>query len=140
VNGRTAALNKRVDRLCLDLLMQKTTLVLGASNRPEKYSYMAVQQLQSAGHKVIAVGVRPGKIGSVNIVQEIPPSALVHTVTLYLNANNQFSYIDILLKLKPVRMIFNPGAENPLLKEKANAVGIITLEACTLVMLRTSQY
>ncbi len=48
--------------------------------------------------------------------------------------------MDYLLSLRPRRIIFNPGAENPELKKKAEALGIETEEACTLVLLATDQY
>jgi hypothetical protein len=42
--------------------------------------------------------------------------------------------------LKPERIIFNPGAENPELEALADQAGIKVLEACTLVMLNTRQF
>lgn len=64
----------------------------------------------------------------------------VDTVTLYLNPNAQKEYYDYILSLKPRRVIFNPGTENPefyaILKENN-----IAFEAsCTLVLLATNQY
>ncbi len=62
------------------------------------------------------------------------------TVTLYLGEKAQETMMDYLLSLRPRRIIFNPGAENPELKKKAEALGIETEEACTLVLLATDQY
>jgi hypothetical protein len=45
-----------------------------------------------------------------------------------------------MIALKPERIIFNPGTENPRLVELAHAANISTIEACTLVMLTTGQY
>jgi hypothetical protein len=42
--------------------------------------------------------------------------------------------------LKPARVIFNPGTENQEFAQQLEAQGIETIEACTLVMLRTGQY
>jgi hypothetical protein len=42
--------------------------------------------------------------------------------------------------MKPGRVIFNPGTENPELMEMLDAAGIPYLEACTLVMLRAGQF
>jgi predicted CoA-binding protein len=67
-------------------------------------------------------------------------AAGVHTITLYLNAANQSTYYDFILSLKPERIIFNPGAENPELEALADQAGIKVLEACTLVMLNTRQF
>ena len=45
----------------------KKTLVLGASDNPSRYSYLAVNALQSKGHDITAIGKRPGKVGKVEI-------------------------------------------------------------------------
>ncbi len=118
----------------------KTTLVLGASNNPSRYSYMAVTRLRAKDHAVVAVGKRPGKISDVNIQTEMPKIEQLDTITLYLNAGNQKEYYPFILDSKPHRIIFNPGAENQELVLLAKKKGIKTLEACTLVLLTTGQY
>ena len=118
----------------------KKTVVLGASTNASRYSNMAINRLSAYKHPVIAVGLREGKAGSVNIVTGKPEEENVDTITLYLNANNQRQYFDYILSLKPKRIIFNPGAENDELAELASKNGIQTMEACTLVMLGTGQY
>jgi predicted CoA-binding protein len=118
----------------------KTTLVLGASPKPERYSNLCVRRLVQHGHPVIAVGRRLGMIGEVPIVVDPPAGITVHTVTLYMNESNQRIWEDRILALGPHRIIFNPGAENPRLARRAGAAGIEALEACTLVMLSTGEY
>jgi len=119
---------------------QKKTLVLGASENPERYSYLAVKDLRSWGHEVVAVGARPGKIGDIQIQTEFPRDPDFHTVTIYLQPTRQISYYTAILELRPHRLIFNPGTENEELKHLALQAGIECLEACTLVMLRTGHY
>lgn len=120
---------------------EKTTLVLGASPNPARYSYLAVQRLRMHGHPVIAIGKRPGNIGDIDIqTTPPPPETAIDTVTLYLNPTNQKEYYDYLLELQPQRIIFNPGTENPELMQKAQAAGIHIQQACTLVLLSTHQY
>lgn len=118
----------------------KRTLVLGASENPERYSYMAVQRLRTRGHEVIAVGKKPGSIGDVTIQTVMPSSDAIDTITLYLQAAHQSAYYPQIFALQPKRIIFNPGTENPELFELAKAQGIECLEACTLVMLAAAQY
>ncbi len=116
------------------------TLVLGASPKPDRYSNIAVRRLVAAGHPVIAVGRKAGDIEGAAIVQAIPEGARPHTVTLYLNANNQAEWADRILALGPARIIFNPGAENPVLADQASRQGIEVVEGCTLVMLASGLY
>ena len=120
--------------------MKKKTIVLGASTKPERYSNMAVNLLHQEKHPVIAFGIKPGKIGKTTIETEFPQTADADTVTLYLGPNNQEAYLDQIIQLKPSRVIFNPGTENPVFYEKLRANNIEVLEACTLVLLRTGQY
>lgn len=116
------------------------TVVLGASPNTERYSNLAVKQLRQHGHSVVAIGVKEGKIGDVDIIREHPPLQDVETVTLYLNPQRQPEYYNYILSLKPKRIIFNPGTENDELESLASANNIEPIEACTLVMLSTGQY
>lgn len=120
----------------------KTTLVIGASEEPSRYSYLAVQYLLSKNIPVKAIGKKKGNVLGVNIENELDPDEMeaVHTVTLYINPHIQKNYYDVILKLKPKRVIFNPGSENPELKELLSKNDIKTEEACTLVLISTGQF
>jgi predicted CoA-binding protein len=118
----------------------KKTLVIGASENPSRYSYLALQRLQSHHHPVVAIGKRKGIVGNAAIDTEKKDWKDVDTVTLYLNPLRQKEYYDYILSLKPKRIIFNPGAENDELSKLATKNGIQPVEACTLVMLATNQY
>lgn len=118
----------------------KKTLVLGASENTERYSNLAVKKLIAYNHPVVALGKRAGMIGNIPIITEKKLIEDIDTVTLYLNPLHQKPYYDYIIALKPKRIIFNPGAENEELETLATKNGIKTMEACTLVMLSTSQY
>lgn len=120
--------------------LPKKTLVIGASDNPERYSYLAVNRLRSKGHPVVAIGRRPVRVADVAVETTPKDFGQVDTVTLYLNPRLQKEYYDYILSLHPKRIIFNPGAENPELEELARTHGIQPLEACTLVLLSTGQY
>lgn len=118
----------------------KKTVVLGASDNPSRYSYLAVEKLNRYGHPVVAIGNREGKVGDIQVIKERPDEKEVDTVTLYLNPQNQKQYYDYILSLHPKRIIFNPGTENEELSQLAKENGIQPVEACTLVMLGTGQF
>lgn len=120
--------------------MNKKTLVLGASDNPTRYSYLAIERLIKNNHDVIGIGKHKGTVAGVEIQTEPLPLTDVHTVTLYLNPLHQKDYYDYILSLKPQRIIFNPGAENEELYQLALHNNIQPIEACTLVMLSTHQY
>lgn len=117
-----------------------TTLVLGASSNPERYSFLATNLLLEKGYSVYPYGIKKGIIGNIAILNEWPKAGTIDTVTLYLGPSGQVEYYDAIIELAPRRIIFNPGTENPNLQALATAKGIDTIEACTLVMLKTGQY
>ena|SRR6266545_5487054 len=119
---------------------KKKTLILGASENPSRYSYLALQRLQFYQHPVVAIGKKKGIVGNVAIETDKKEWNDVDTVTLYLNPMNQQQYYNYIISLRPRRIIFNPGAENIELSEMASRHGIQPVEACTLVMLATNQY
>jgi uncharacterized protein len=118
----------------------KSTLVIGATPNPGRYAYVAVKRLRSHGHPVIAFGKEPGTIGDVEIETEWNPDWEVDTITLYVNPRNQESLIEQIIELKPKRIIFNPGTENPAFIRELKTYGIETEIACTLVMLSIGNY
>lgn len=119
---------------------QKKTLVLGASDNPDRYSYLAVNRLRAKGHPVVAIGRKPVKVADVEVETEKKEFSSVDTVTLYLSPAHQQEYYNYILSLHPKRIIFNPGAENEELAQLAEANGIQPVEACTLVLLSTGQF
>lgn len=120
--------------------MNKTTVVIGASENPERYSYKAVRKLQDHGIEVFAVGIREGSINGIFIHSNKPNLKGIHTVSLYVGPQNQESWIPYILSLSPKRIIFNPGTENADFIQLASSRGIECVEACTLVMLGIGNY
>jgi predicted CoA-binding protein len=118
----------------------KKTLVLGASDNPSRYSFLAINKLRAYDHPVVAVGRKKTKVKDVDIDTEKKAQEDIDTVTLYLNPDNQKEYYDYILSLHPKRIIFNPGTENEELAAMAKQKGIQPMEACTLVLLSTGQY
>lgn len=119
----------------------KKTLVLGATDNPDRYAYRAAHSLLRHGHAIALVGIKKGEVAGHPIIQnKETPVEEVDTVTLYVGTRNQPEWYDYILNLKPRRIIFNPGTENPELEKRARNQGIETLQACTLVMLSIGAY
>lgn len=121
-------------------MQNKKTLVLGASDNPSRYSYLAINRLIKSGHGVVAVGRKKTSVAGIEIDKEKKEFDNIDTITLYLNPLNQKEYYNYILSLKPKRIIFNPGTENDELNYLAKENNIQTMEACTLVLLSTGQY
>lgn len=121
-------------------MLKKKTLVLGASTKPQRYSYKAIKMLRTREHPVIAIGMRPGSVDDVEIQTAEVDEADINTVTMYLSPNNQKPYYDYLKKIKPKRVIFNPGTENFELMQQLRDEDISVTSYCTLVLLSTNVY
>jgi uncharacterized protein len=120
----------------------KKTVVIGASPDPARYSNIVCRMLADAGHEFVPVGIKGGHILGREIlnIREKPAIENVHTVTMYLSPKNQIEWVDFVFSLKPRRIIFNPGTENPEFARKAVELGIEAEFACNLVLLGTGQF
>ena len=120
----------------------KKTVILGSSPNPMRYAFFAAEKLKAKGFEFIPLGIKDGSVLGEKIqdLRTKPTLKDIDTVTIYLSPSNQVEWEDYILSLKPSRIIFNPGAENPHLMERAQNSGIETLNACTLVMLGNGLY
>jgi predicted CoA-binding protein len=118
----------------------KRTLIIGASSNPSRYAYLAAQKLRNYGHPFLLLGRKKGFALGEEIHTEQTVWEGVDTVTLYINPSHQPDYYEYIISLKPNRVIFNPGTENPEFKSMLLDKNIIPIEGCTLVMLSIGQY
>ncbi len=121
-------------------MKNKKTLVLGASTKPAKYAYIAIEKLVEKGHSVLAIGQNSGEVAGIKIHTKAIPLKNIDTVTLYLNPTRQRDYYNYIVEAKPKRVIFNPGTENPEFYQLLQLNNIKAEVACTLVLLSTNQY
>lgn len=120
----------------------KRTAIIGASPKPYRYSYMAANMLMDYGYEIVPISIKKGEILGIPIlnIREEPSVDDIDTLTMYIGPQNQPQWYDYFIGLNPRRIIFNPGSENDELVRIATRNGIETLDACTLVMLRTGHY
>jgi uncharacterized protein len=115
--------------------------VLGASNKPERYSFQAVKLLAEKGHAVCPVHPALATIDGVPVFKQLGDIPVpLHTLTVYVGCERSTALAAAILAARPQRVIFNPGAENPVLAQQLQAAGIRVENACTLVLLRTGQF
>ena len=80
---------------------KKKTLVLGASDNPARYSYLAIQRLRRHEHPVVAIGRKNTQVADVPIGNEQKPFENIDTVTFYLNPAHQKEYYDYMMSWSP---------------------------------------
>lgn len=120
----------------------KKTMIVGATTNKGRYAYLAAEMLNDYEHDIVPIGIKKGEVFGEEIldIKEKPVIKDIDTITLYIGPQHQPEWYDYLISLKPKRIIFNPGTENREFEKKAEEYGIETLQACTLVMLRSNQY
>jgi uncharacterized protein len=119
----------------------KNIIILGASSRPDKYSYKAVEMLSEHGYNPLPV--HPSGIdvnGHKTFKSLVEITDQIHTISVYVNAKISSSLREEILKTSPQRVIFNPGAENQELYEACKSSNIEVENACTLVLLQTGSF
>lgn len=115
-------------------------LIFGASTNPDRYAYKAMVLLVEKGHEVFLKGNKAGV--ALGLTKQVGTNDFdhIHTITLYVGPQNQQDLIEDLIQIKPKRIIFNPGTENPKLYAEIEKLNIKVEEACTLVLLHTNQF
>ena len=118
--------------------------VLGASSDTTRYSYKAIQMLKEYGHLPVPIHPRETEVLGYKVVPDIKElvkqGQQIDTLTMYVNPALSTKYQQDIIDLKPKRVIFNPGSENPGLEKALADNGVLVEEACTLVLLRTNQF
>jgi len=115
--------------------------VVGASNNEERYSNRAMKLLEKKGHNPIPVApARDQILGKKAYPNLAAVPDKIDTVTVYVGVDRQSQVLDEAVRIKPRRMIFNPGTENPGEYDRLKRAGIEVIEACTLVLLYSGQF
>ncbi|HEY9008956.1 CoA-binding protein [Ohtaekwangia sp.] len=122
--------------------MSKKTVIVGATNNPARYAYLAASMLTEYNHEIVPISIKTGEVAGREIldIRKKPAIEGVDTVTLYIGPQHQPEWYEYILSLKPKRIIFNPGTENEEFEKLAEDQGIEATEACTLVLLRSRQF
>lgn len=121
--------------------MSQRVVILGASDRPDRYAYRTFQNLLEHGHEVVPVHPSLGEIEGVPVAHDLGEvEGPVDTLTLYVNPKISEGLVEPIVRLAPKRVIFNPGTESAILTDALEDAGIEALEACTLVMLSTGTF
>ena len=121
--------------------MSETVVILGASTNPRRYSHKAQLALLANGHVPIPVNPRYDQINGVRCypsLQSVPDE--IDTVTVYVRPNILLPMAKDIIGCQPNRVIFNPGAESDEVATRLQLAGIAVQNACTLVLLNTSNF
>lgn len=122
-------------------MKSENVAILGASDNPERYAHKALKALEANGHKVFLVSPNYTEIEGHKVMAKLGDiEGTIDTVTMYVGKKISSNLLSDILNLAPKRVIFNPGSENPELADALKNHGIVSEEACTLVLLKTNQF
>lgn len=125
-------------------LSSSLVFILGASDNPERYSFLAWRMLQERQAKIGLVSNRVTEIEGQRVFPDLASAVKTlgkpDTITMYVAPQISNRLATELIGSNPRRVIFNPGSENPELQEQLLKHGIQVVQACTLVLLRTTQF
>jgi len=119
----------------------RTVVILGASDREDRYSNKAQKLLMERGYSVIPVHPSLSTVEGVPVTHSLPDvPRYPDAVTVYVNPGISSGLGGELEALAPKAVIFNPGTENPELEARLGRSGIRVVRACTIVLSRIGQF
>lgn len=115
--------------------------ILGASDKPDRYAYLALRLLGEQGHEVLPVHPKLTEINGIPVVSRLGDlNGTIDTLTLYVRPEIAEAAVADIVRLRPGRVIFNPGTESLRVREALEEAGIPSVEDCTLVMVRAGRF
>jgi predicted CoA-binding protein len=121
--------------------MPETVAIIGASEKKDRFAHLAMIALSEHGHMVRLVNPFKETIDGqhcFNTVTDIKEK--INTVTLYVNPHRFRDHIEEVIKVKPERVIMNPGTEDAAMQKRLEDAGIKVFRACTLVLLSSGRF
>ena len=116
------------------MVEMKTVAVIGASNNRRKFGNIAVRAFRQAGYTVIPVNPNATMVEGLRAyasVLDVPDS--IDMATVYVPPAIGVRVIGEIAAKGIKEVWLNPGAESDALLEKARALGIRPIEACSII-------
>lgn len=121
--------------------MRQSVVIVGASDKQDRFAYKAFKLLAQHGHTLLPVHPQLKLIEGVKVFSNLDQiEGPVDTLTMYVSPKISSELKNQIIKLKPQRIIFNPGSENPELELNLNNAGIEVINDCTLIMLNSKRF
>lgn len=118
-----------------------TVAVIGASRNADRPSNSACHRLVMAGHVVYAVSPTGVDVhGGIGVASLADIPVPVDTVSIYVSAEQHAGFLDDIIRIRPRRVIFNPGTESEDSEKALVNSGIHVVRSCSLVLLSTQTF
>lgn len=120
-------------------MQRKTVVILGASADRSKFGNKSVRAHVNQGWEVYPVNPRGGEIEGLAVyksIRDVPRP--ITRVSSYLPPAIGVAVLEDVAAVEPAEFFVNPGAESDELIEKAKALGLDPILACSIVDLGVS--
>ncbi|VAW70738.1 hypothetical protein MNBD_GAMMA09-2455 [hydrothermal vent metagenome] len=122
-------------------MQNSQVVVLGASNKPHRYAYKALKMLQEYGYHVLPVHPKLQNIDGLVVKHELGQiHSPVDTLALYIGPQRIGPLINDIIKLRPSRVVLNPGTESDELEFALLKNDIGFVKDCILLMLEQGRF
>jgi uncharacterized protein len=114
--------------------MPKTVAIVGASNDRRKFGNKALRAFAAQGHIVFPINPHEREIDGHRVyasVLDVPVA--IDMATVYVPPHIGVRVMDELAKKQVAEVWLNPGADGPEVVERAHALGLRTIQACSII-------
>lgn len=114
--------------------MPRTVAVIGASSDRQKFGNKALRAFRDRGDIVIPINPRESEVeGERCYASVLDVPGPIDMATFYVPAPVGLKVLDDVAKKGVVEVWFNPGADSPQVVERARALGLKPIVACSIV-------
>lgn len=112
-----------------------TVAILGASTDRRKYGNKSVRVHLDQGYEVFPINPSADEVEGLKAYRSLAelPVAHIDRISVYLPPQVGIGLLDQIVAKHPQEVWFNPGSESPELVEKAEALGLPVIMACSIV-------
>lgn len=121
-------------------MSQLTVAILGASQNRQKYGNISVRAHLEQGFEVFPINPNAEEVEGLKAYPSLEdlPIETVNRVSVYLPPSVGVGLLEDIKTLNPEEVWFNPGSESDEILDKAQALGLNVIMACSIVDLGVS--
>lgn len=114
--------------------MSKTVAVIGASSHRDKFGNKALRAFASQGYRVIPINPTAAEVeGHKAYASVLDVPGTIDMATVYVPARAGVKVMEELAQKGVGEVWLNPGADEDAVVERARALGLKTIQACSII-------
>ncbi len=112
-------------------------VIIGASKKRERFSNKAVRAYLKKGYEVFPVNPNYDEIEGIKVYHSLSelPVDKVDIVSVYVNPSIGRTLVDEIVRLKPKRVMLNPGSESEEIIDRLRKAKVDVVVGCSILSL-----